>query len=98
MANLLELTQQTIAEKSQWYDGETVTIWKSGNREAWVSSRGGWIWLQVFQDSPRLTKRFYSQKLQVGYFDPEIYGWVECNKVRENYPEWARTVKGQVTR
>ena len=33
---LLELALEQVNAKTQWHNGESVTIWQSGKREAWL--------------------------------------------------------------
>jgi len=93
---LLELAQAELANRSQWYNGETVTIWQSGDRMAWLKNEGGWITLTVFKDAPKLTGRKYSQPLPVGHLDPTCQLWLESENVLVEYPLWAAQTRRQM--
>ncbi len=91
--NLLELALEQIHNKDQWYDGEVVTIWENGHRRAWVKNESGFLNLFVFQDNDEQTRRFWSQPLVVGYFDPEGQLWQESEWAERDYLLWATQTK-----
>lgn len=87
--NLLELAVSEVKWREQWANGEVVTLWKAGERAAWLKNENGFINLTVFKDAKRLDQRFYSPPLLVGFLDCRS-GWEVSPVVYDEYPVWSK--------
>jgi len=75
----LDKAKQVIKDKQQWASGESVTLWSKGAMQVWVKNESGFLTMQFFIDNKKLTQRYYSKPLTVGYLHPE-QGCVELER------------------
>ena len=88
----LDKAKQVIKDKQQWASGESVTLWSKGAMQVWVKNESGFLTMQFFIDNKKLTQRYYSKPLTVGYLHPE-QGWLFSTDVENNYAMWVNEVK-----
>lgn len=92
---LLELALEQVNSKKQWHSGESVVIWQSGKREAWIKNENGLLALTLFCEGCKLTERKYSKPLLVGYLKPGS-GWRVSESLEADYKTWQREAKQAV--
>lgn len=92
---LLELALEQVNSKQQWHNGESVTIWQSGKREAWLKNENGLLALTLFCEGRKLTERKYSKPLLVGYLKPDS-GWRVSESLEADYKVWKQAAKQAV--
>ena len=91
---LLDLALAEFNERSQWSGSDTITVWKNGTKQAWLSrDKNGFICLQLFKDAAKLTDRKYSRPLAIGFYSPADKMWVESPSVRDDYSRWIQESK-----
>jgi len=96
-ASLLDLALAEFAKRSQWNSVATITIWQNYDKAAWLSrDSNGYICLQLFKDSARLTNRRYSKLLVIGFWSPGDAMFIESHSVRDDYQAWSTEARRMV--
>lgn len=90
---LLDLAIEQIEVKAQWASGETIIIWESGKRQAWLKNESGFITLRLFENALKLNERKYSKPLMVGHYDPQTGMWEVAADAYNNYLSWTTETK-----
>ena len=77
--NLLDLALSQA--KEQWYSGESVWIWRNGNKGVFLKNDGdGFVSLNVTG---------FREYLNFFHLDPETWSWRPCRELEKNYESWA---------
>jgi hypothetical protein len=90
--NLLEMAFAEVEARQQWYNGESVVIWRheSGNANAYVKNYGGELVMHL-----RVGKK-HSKGIDVGWLDylkEGGAGWSINRTAHERYPQWIEVAK-----
>ena len=88
-ANTLEMAQQIVQDKGQWYSGEAVNVWSSGPRRVWIKNKGGRLVMVAFDRSIERMGDRYSQGLVVGLLTGQ--GWEVALSAKLDYAGWLRS-------
>ena len=89
-ATLLDLARQAIEDKSQWYSGEHITIWRNCRYNARIveggADGGGLLYLEMYNGKPGQRAR-----CTAGMLHP-LQGW-QFTLTERAYSDWVREAK-----
>jgi hypothetical protein len=70
--------------KTQWYSGESVWLWRNGNRGVFLKEHGGFVTLNITG---------YREYLNVFWLNPETWRWEVSRELGVNYYQWIEKYK-----
>ena len=86
--NLLKMAL-THVNKQQWYAGESVWLWRNGNKGAFLKEEDGmFITLNITG---------YREYLIVFWLNPETWSWEISRNLGANYYQWIDHYKGDMS-
>lgn len=78
----------TYWAKRQWYAGESIWLWRTGNQGAFLKEEAGmFITLNI---------TCYQESLNIFRFDPNSWAWELCRDLKLKYQKWATRAKDEL--